>query len=470
VRARATWTLQSIAAAWLLVTATPRDAFAEPEAPPGTPPAPAAPAPVAPEAATPAPAAPAPATPALPVEISGYVHADWVVHRQSSQDELDPSTGEPLNEDRFLIRRARIRLEKDHGFVHGALELDANTIRGPQVRPWNAEASVKWPEKLRYRGPAALAQQNSDEAYVMVSVGLLMTPFGHDVPERENQRPFLERSTFANELFPQSYDLGLRVLGGYKALNYALAIVNGDPIGERTFPGRDPGKSKDLVFRVGTSSAVIPAGVAGERDWLRVDAGFSGLTGRGFHAGTPPSKDQLVWRDQDEDGLVEQTELQVVPGAPASPSEGFRRFALGADARVHVRVPVIGELALRGEIVRATNLARGVFAADPVAASRDLRELGYALSLTQELTRWAMAGVRHDRFDPDADAVDQLPFARVPRDTSVSTWAFMAMIRYDKARLVAEYDKRDNAFGRTPSGAPTTLADDSFTLRAVVGF
>jgi hypothetical protein len=46
----------------------------------------------------------------------------------------------------------------------------------------------------------------------------------------------------------------------------------------------------------------------------------------------------------------------------------------------------------------------------------------------------------------------------------------MAMARYGKARLTAEYARRDNSLGRDVSGAPTTLADDSFTLRAAVGF
>ncbi|MBX3189711.1 MAG: hypothetical protein KF819_21985 [Labilithrix sp.] len=394
--------------------------------------------------------------------VSGYVHGDWTVFRQSSQNELDPATRAPLNEDRFSIRRARIRLESDQGLVHGALELDANTVNGPQVRPWNAEASIKWPASAPYRAVAQVMRETFDEPFIMVSAGLLMTPFGYDVPERENQRPFLERTTMANELFPQSYDLGLRVLGGYKFVNYALAIVNGDPIGERTFPGRDPDKSKDLVFRVGASSEVTTG--------VRFDAGFSGLTGRGFHEGTPPTKDQIVWRDGNGDGAVDPVELEVLAGSAATPSEGFQRFALGADVRAHVTMPVLGELQVRGELVRAKNLSRGIFKADPVAASRDLRELGWYVSVTQEITKWAIVGVRYDVFDPDADALDQRPFARVPNDTSLSTWAFMATARWKKARLVAEYDKRKNALGRDVTGAPTTLADDSFTLRAVVGF
>jgi hypothetical protein len=403
-----------------------------------------------------------PASGSRDLVLSGYVHADWVAIRQSSQDEVNPSSGEPLNENRFLVRRARIRLESDQGIIHGAFELDANTIRGLQVRPWNAEASLKWPATTRYRGPATIAQETAPEPFVIVSAGLLMTPFGFDVPELERNRPFLERTTMANELVPQSFDLGLRIMGGYKFVHYALGIMNGDPVGEQTFPGRDPNKSKDLVFRVGTSSEIAPG--------VRVDAGFSGLTGRGFHKGDTPTKEQLVWRDQNENGVVEQTELQSVPGAPATPSEGFQRFALGADARVHIAIPRLGELQLRAEVVRGKNLARGTFQADPVAASRDLRELGWYVGATQELTSWAMIGVRHDVFDPDADAQEKRPFAVVPQDSSLATWSLLAMLRWKKARLIAQYDRRKNNLGRDPSGAPTTLADDSFTLRAVVGF
>jgi hypothetical protein len=266
----------------------------------------------------------------------------------------------------------------------------------------------------------------------------------------------------ASELVPQSFDLGFRVLGGYKFLHYALGIMNGDPIGEKTFPLRDPNKSKDLVFRVGTSSEVV-AGV-------RVDAGFSGLTGRGFHKGDAPTKDQLVWRDQNEDGMVQTTELQTIPGGASTPSEGFARYALGLDARVHVAVPRLGELVVRAEVVRAKNLARGTYQADPVTTSRDLRELGGYLGATQELTRWAMIGIRYDLFDPDADALERRPFVVVPRDASLATWCLMGTLRWKKARLVAEYDRRTNHLGRDPAGAPTNLADDSFTLRAVVGF
>lgn len=413
-----------------------------------------------------------------PVAVSGYVHMDWVVFRQSSQDELSQD-GEPLNEDRFLLRRARLRAERDEGLFHGAFEIDANTIDGPQLRPINAEASFKWPASRAYPytpwayapsarregadGAPARPVRESGAPWFMVTAGLFRTPFGFEVPESERARPWLERSTMSAAMFPQSFDLGLRVLGGYRFLRYAFAIMNGEPIGQRTFPGRDPNESKDLVFRVGGATAVTDA--------VHIDGGLSGVSGRGFHRGAAATKDLIQWQDSNADGIVDNTtELQIIPGSPATPSASFKRFAVGADLRATIALPTLGDLHLRAEIVRGNNLDRGLFVSDPIAATRDLRQLGYYVGAAQEITRWALVGVRYDRYDPDADAREQEPFALVPRDTSMSTWSFSATGRTRVARLVAQYDRRTNALGRDASGRPTTLADDSFTLRAEVRF
>jgi len=46
----------------------------------------------------------------------------------------------------------------------------------------------------------------------------------------------------------------------------------------------------------------------------------------------------------------------------------------------------------------------------------------------------------------------------------------MAGARFNKARITLQYDLRKNAIGRGDNGLPTTLSDDSFTVRAEVGF
>ena len=233
-------------------------------------------------------------------------------------------------------------------------------------------------------------------------------------------------------------------------------------LGEASYPGRDPTAAKELIARVGVDTD--PAG------FLNLRAGVSGLSGEGFHKGTGATKDTLVWRDDNEDGLVQLSELQVIAGAPATASQTFHRFAIGADLAVTAKLPVVGELTVFGEVVRAGNLDRGLEIADPISAGYDLRELGFHAGATQELTSWGMIGARYDRYDPDTDASEQRGVARVPASRAYSTLALTASVRRAPGRLVFEYDRNRNMLGRTPAGLPTNLADDAFTLRGEVVF
>ena len=106
----------------------------------------------------------------------------------------------------------------------------------------------------------------------------------------------------------------------------------------------------------------------------------------------------------------------------------------------------------------------------PGACRRDVRELGFYAGLTQEITRWALIGVRYDRYDPDSDASEQQAGVRVPKDSSYSTVAVTAAFRWAPARVIFEYDHNHNALGRSAGGLPTTLGDDLFAVRGEVMF
>lgn len=385
------------------------------------------------------------------VRVSGYVQMDWIIHNQASQDEINYSTGTPLNQDRFTLRRGHVRVDAKRGLLSGALEIDANTTTGYQVRPIDAEVSLHSTET-----------DNPNLPRITATAGLMKILFGFEVPELDVERPFLERSTGMRALFPGEFDLGARVAGRFRFAELAVAVMNGHPMGDKVFPSFAPNRTKEFVGRLGTHAEITPEVV--------LDLGVSADTGNGFHEGTPTTKDQLVWRDDNGDGIVQATEIQVIPGSSATPSQQFRRFALGGDARLGIRFAPHAALNLRAEIVRASNLDRGIEPADPVSAGRDLRELGWYLGATQEITAFGLVGIRYDRYNPDQDSSEQRAVQVVPRDRSYSTCALLAMLRYDDARLAIEYDINRNALGRDANGAPTNLKGNALTIRAQVRF
>src|SRR5262245_51590604 len=84
----------------------------------------------------------------LGLRVGGIVQADAILSNQRSQDELDGSTGGPLNQTRFLIRRARVRLDLERGFVWGGLELDMNTVDGVRSSLTEADLGAVWRDRV----------------------------------------------------------------------------------------------------------------------------------------------------------------------------------------------------------------------------------------------------------------------------------------------------------------------------------
>jgi hypothetical protein len=384
------------------------------------------------------------------LSLYGYVQADYQV-RQSSEDQLNPTSGTPLNEDRFLIRRARLGVAFDRRYGEGRIELDGNTVHGPAFRLVDAEASLKWPGQ----GEATLP-------VVMGTIGSFRIPFGFETPQDDRARFFLERSTASRAFFPGEYDLGARVSGAWNFIRYAIAIMNGQPLGSNTFAGLDPNHQKDILGRVGVEGAI--------RQKVDVIAGVSVLRGTGFHSGNLASKSIVQWNDGNEDGNFASTELNATPATAAGPSSSFTRFGFGADALLTGRFLAFGETTLGAEFYLANDLDRGIFPADPNGViGRSFREIGYNLSLTQRLGSF-MVGARFDYYNPDQDSNKNSKGSPVPTDVSYTTLAGAAAWVASWGRFVVEYDRNWNHLGIGPSGMPSNLKDDAVIARGEVGF
>ena len=384
--------------------------------------------------------------------LSGFVETDMYV-KQSSEDQLNTSTGAPLNDNRFAIKRARLRGSIDRKYLAAIVELDTNTVNGPQARPMTTEVTVKLP--------------GESVPYVAATVGIFKIPYGFEIGQADYDRLFAERSNLERAMFPGEFDLGARLAGGWKYIRYALAVQNGEPLGESTFPGRDSNGAKDVVGRLGATAA-LGGGVEAQ-------GGFSGLVGKGLHKGTPPTKSTLTWQDTNENGRIDSNELIVSPGTSALPSRNFSRSALGADFLVSLYTSLLGKTTAYAEITWAKNLDRANLIADPYGPlGRDMREMGYYLALVQDFGRYLQAGVRYDRYDPDRDSTDRVSAVVVPSSQAVSTVALALAARWKIGgltnRILLQYDVNRNHNGRDAAGLPANLANNAFTLRGEAVF
>jgi len=165
------------------------------------------------------------------------------------------------------------------------------------------------------------------------------------------------------------------------------------------------------------------------------------------------------------DGLVDPGDITVVQATSSTPSSTFDRWAVGGDLRAEVKSP-LGQTRLTFEVMLASDMDRSLFLADPVLLGRDLRELGYAVGITQEIFGYGVVGFRFDSYDPDSDALATQGGQVLPTSETIRTWSPLIGIALpDRARLLFQYDVIRNNLGRTATGFPTDLRDDTWTLR-----
>jgi hypothetical protein len=389
------------------------------------------------------------------LDFTGFVQADAVVYSQASDDQLDPATSEPLAEEHFGIPRAALRVDAHKGPLAGELELEAFTTRATLPEPTQTSGVRLETAMVSWR----------DHPYVEVDGGLFRIPFGVGTSTNPRDRLFMELPTFERALFPGDIDAGVMAKGAYGILRYSLAVMNGAPVGDAQWKGKDPSASYDFVGRIGGDW-----GTRAMWGHPHVTFGVSGLAGRALHPGTPPTKDHIQWVDDNHDGMIQTTELQVIAGTPGEPSVGFDHSGLGVDASFSWCLQWAGRGNAFFEGAIATDLDRGLYYADPIANSRKLRELGYQIGATQHLGPHALAGIRYDRYDADRDAAEQDGTMLVGVHRVFSTWAFLAAALWGNTKLSFEYDHARNPLGRDDSGAPATRGDDRAMFRAQAEF
>jgi phosphate-selective porin len=382
------------------------------------------------------------------LRIGGYLQTQFETD-QLSVDQLQQG-GAPLNQNRFTLRRGRLRLDRGWEYANATLELDANTTRGMNVGIRRAEASVLYRGNNGYELPPL----------VMLSVGVTDLPFGFELLESSSVRPFMERSQGSLALFPTEMDVGMKLSGAISFVRYAFAVSNGEPVDTLNRYPRDPNAAKDYSGRVGVETRPLDA--------LSISGGTSFYQGTGLHAGTDASKPSFTWLDINEDRAIQPNELQAVPGASAQPSLNFKRWAYGLDLELTLRTN-FGATRLVAEGFLASNLDRGYLVADPAVGQNDIREAGGYVALVQDVTRWGQVGFRASYYDPNSDFFDSLRGRQVPTSLSTTTLSPMVALHWqDRARLSVQYDFVRDSLAKDSSGVPTDAKNNHLTVRLQV--
>ncbi len=392
-----------------------------------------------------------------PFSVVAFMQTD--IHgSQASEDEVQQG-GALLNEDHFVLKTTRIRFDATWTYVHAQLELEANTVKTPTIRPYHAFGSLRVPNPKEPKG-LALAQ---------ASLGLFDTPFGYEGPESPRLRWFMDRTTSSKAFFPGVPDLGLWVYGALGPFRWSFAAMNGEPL-DSVYQGLAPVSAKQVVMRLGFDAHV--------RDDLEISGGASSLRGRGFHPGAAAGKNVITWNDINEDGAIQPAELVGQAATAAIPSQLFDRWAIGADVQARLKTK-LGMTTLGAEMTVAQNLDRGVYIADPVLLGQDTRELGAYAAITQEITKWAVVGFRFDYYDPNLDAFDKRAGKLIPTQQAIMTFSPLVGVaipgvfvhgnrEYGKARVVFQYDFIRDHLARNALGLPDDLSNDAWTVRLQV--
>jgi hypothetical protein len=357
--------------------------------------------------------------------------------------------GQPLNQNRFLIRRARIKAESSFRYAEFLLELDGNTVRGPSFGLQRAEVSAV------YRG----ADAPVDKAPLIgVTAGLILPPFGRQLPESPRLRPFMERTTASRAFFPSEPDIGAMLSGKLGFFEYAVAVINGEPAGQPAgFPLRDPNSAKDVVGRLGVNADVSSV--------VKASGGVSLLNGTSTFRGTDGTKPVLNWTDLNEDGQLSNVELSATPGSAPSRSTNFKHWAINVDADVMVQTG-LGQSELQGEVVIGSNMDRGLFISDPITSGHDDRQFGYYVGFLQDITRHAIVGLRYDYYDPRADVFTTQNGKVVPTKASMKTLSPMVGLRLpDGIKLYGQWDIIKDHLVTDERGVPADRKNNAVTIR-----
>ena len=291
------------------------------------------------------------------LKISGYIQGRYEYH----QDAVG-GTSKPKSENRFYVRHGYLGARYEGKNAEFFMQIDGNNNDGLVLKDAEASFVDTW-----------------TPLHLKLTLGQFKLPFGYEILQSDADRELPERSQVITGLFPGDRDRGVRLQASYEMLRLSVAVVNGASFGQKdpangfgvVQNGYDPNGFKTVVGRVGV-------------DLGSLVGGFSWMWGR--------TLDTKFGLPDVVDGS--KTAGQLLPDTYTY----YAQTRLGADVQAYVDVPMLGGLAVKGEVIwaRKTNLDWST----PADSCLNTESLGWIVTVVQNFGQYVGLALRLDQFDP----------------------------------------------------------------------
>lgn len=250
------------------------------------------------------------------LKVSGYLQAQWAVAETLGvSTSMGGTKFDKGTDNRFFVRRGRIKFNYDNGLSQYVLQFDASS-GGFEIK--DAYLSLKEPWLKNFTA----------------TMGIFDRPFGYEISYSSSMRESPERSRVYQTLFPKEREIGAKLaISGDKGLlqylNFKGGIFNGvTPV------QLENDDNKDFIGRLGFEIPIRSAGMG-------IDGGFSTYLGNVTNTDTGTTG-TLKGSSYEMDG-------NVFKKSAGKKGKDFERQYFGFDLQYYLDIPAIGGLTLRGE-------------------------------------------------------------------------------------------------------------------------
>jgi phosphate-selective porin len=389
------------------------------------------------------------------LKISGWVQTQFQHAESKGAKTFDGGDFLPLSDNRFMLRRARVKFTYTSGLFQGVMQLNA-TERGVNLVESFGKITDPWTKS------------------VILTTGVMNRPFGFEIQQSSSDRETPERARFTQVLLPNERDLGAMLsfqpAKGTKlyGLKVDAGFFNGQGIavpGTTSLNGAgvvDFDSFKDFIGRAHYKKSL-------KEDKIQFGIGLSHYNG-GFVYQNNRIFDQLA---TGANNLIQWQLRDTVTMALSKGGKAPRKY-YGADFQLSMKSK-IGTTTIRGEYITGTQSGMIDESKSPstLPAKMDsyLRSFngGYVYLIQRLGKSKNEIALKYDWYDPNTKVSSA--------DFAVGTTMNKAELKYtmlgvgynfyynDNVKLMVYYNMVTNENAAGISGFDKDLKDDVLTVR-----